>query len=78
MLTLLTACRNNENINEEISTTENNETINTDINEEYTAPAKKIPNESIFASDINSALQELAAQALYCETGKTITNFAIL
>lgn len=78
MLSVLTACWNNENTEEEIITTDNNETINTDINEEYTAPAKKIPNEEIFASDINTALQELAAQALYCETGKTITNFAIL
>ena len=77
MLSVLTACRNNENINEEINTTENNETI-TDINEESTTPTKKITNEEIFASDINTALQELAAQALYCETGKTITAFAIL
>ena len=77
MLSVLTACWNKENTNEEINTTDNNGTI-TDINEESTTPTKKIPNESIIASDINTALQELAAQALYCETGKTITNFAIL
>ena len=77
MLTILTACWNNENTEEEIDTIEINETV-TDINEESTTLTKKIPNEEIFASDINTALQELAAQALYCETGKTITNFAIL
>ena len=77
MLTLLTACWNNENTEENINSTSDNETL-TIIDEESTTTNKKIPDEEIYATSINNALQELAAQALNCETGKTITAFAIL
>lgn len=77
MLTLLTACWNNENTEENINDTSDNETL-TIIDGESTTTNKKIPDEEIYATSINNALQELAAQALNCETGKTITAFAIL
>ena len=65
MLTLLTACWNNENT-EENSNTSDNETLT--IIDEETTTNKKIPDEEIYSTSINNALQELAAQALNCET----------